>query len=263
VDLADILADGYHIEFEDDFDAEDLDRAHWLPHYLPHWSSRERSKALYQIEDGLLHLLIEEAQAPWCPELDGETRVSSLQTGAFSGEAGSTVGQHRFTPGAVVREAQDALRLYTPRYGLFQARARGLADSACMVSLWMIGFEDRPERSGEICVFEIFGRNVRPGSALVGMGVHPFDDPSLDDDFAEVLLPIDVTEFHEYAVEWAEDHVSFFVDGGHVRTTEQSPSYPMQFMLGIYEFARTDTAGGYPKRFTVDFLRGYRRQPSP
>ena len=45
-----------------------------------------------------------------------------------------------------------------------------------MVALWMIGYEDPPERSAEICVCEIFGREVGVDHALVGMGVHPLGD---------------------------------------------------------------------------------------
>src|ERR687888_251062 len=63
-------------------------------------------------------------QPPWCPEFDGQTRVSSLQTGVFAGPVGSPVGQSRFRPGLVVRQAQQPARLYTPQYGLFELRAR-------------------------------------------------------------------------------------------------------------------------------------------
>jgi beta-glucanase (GH16 family) len=123
----------------------------------------------------------------------------------------------------------------------------------------MIGYEDRPERSGEICVFEIFGRNVGTGSTLVGMGVHPFGDLTLEDDFTEVALSFDATQFHHYAVEWTETQVAFFVDRQRVRVVNQSPGYPMQLMLGLYEFAGPEPGGTYPKRFTVDYVRGYRR----
>ena len=67
--------------------------------------------------------MIEDDQPPWCPEFDGGTRVSSLQTGVFAGPLGSGVGQHRFTPDAVVREEQVERRLYTPQYGFFELRA--------------------------------------------------------------------------------------------------------------------------------------------
>ena len=32
----------YEIEFEDTFEGDVLDAEHWIPHYLPHWSSRAR-----------------------------------------------------------------------------------------------------------------------------------------------------------------------------------------------------------------------------
>jgi hypothetical protein len=83
----------YELEFEDTFDDDALDLERWIPHYLPHWSTRERSAARYEIADGCLRLLIEADQQPWCPELDGHVRVSSLQTGVFAGPVGSTVGQ--------------------------------------------------------------------------------------------------------------------------------------------------------------------------
>ncbi|HEY7537784.1 MAG TPA: glycoside hydrolase family 16 protein, partial [Gaiellaceae bacterium] len=126
-------------------------------------------------------MLIERDQEPWSPELDGGTRVSSLQTGLFAGPVGSTIGQHRFNPAAVVREAQRNVRLYTPRYGRIELRAKALDDPRTMVALWLIGYEDAPERSGEICVCEIFGRDVGSDRAKIGMGVHPFGDPAIVD----------------------------------------------------------------------------------
>lgn len=252
-----VLEQGYVLDVEDRFDGPELDRSRWLPHHLPQWSSAAQSAARYELDGGCLHLLIEEGQPPWCPEFDGTTRVSNLQTGVFAGPVGSTTGQHRFNSDAVVREAQPSTRLYTPQFGVFVLRAKAVDDPDCMVALWMIGYEDRPERSAEICVCEIFGRDVRPGSAAVGMGVHPFGDPAIVDDFEAVRLPIDVREFHEYAAEWTADRVTFFVDGEPVRTVHQSPQYPMQFMLGIYQFGDRSELP-YPKRFTIDSFRSYR-----
>ncbi len=250
---------GYELEFEDTFEGDLLDERRWIPHYLPHWSTRERSAARYKIGDGLLHLLIEADQEPWCPDLDGEVRVSSLQTGLFAGPLGSKIGQHRFNPNAVVHEAQQSARLYTPTYGLFELRAKATDDPQNMVALWMIGYEDEPDRAAEICVCEIFGRDVGAEQAAVGMGVHPFGDPRIVDEFAAEAIPIDARQFHTYAAEWTPERVAFFVDGERVKTVDQSPSYPMQLMLSIYEFAGEPSTTAYPKRFTVDYVRGYRR----
>jgi hypothetical protein len=56
---------------------------------------------------------------------------------------------------------------------------------------WLSGIEDRPERSGEICVPEIFGDAVRPGTSDVGMGLHRFRDPSLTEEFSAERLTLD------------------------------------------------------------------------
>jgi hypothetical protein len=259
---------GYELAFEDTFDGDTLDQSRWLPYYLPQWSSREASAARYQLGDGVLRLRIEADQPPWCPEFDGQTRVSSLQTGVFAGPVGSMMGQSRFTPGLVVREAQPAARLYTPQYGLFELRAKAIDDPRCMVALWMIGYEDQPERSAEICICEIFGRDATADRAGVGMGLHPFGDPAIRDEFSVEELAIDARDFHVYAAEWTPEQVAFFVDDRLVKTVEQSPSYPMQFMLGIYEFPDDEPtskpAHPYPKEFVVDYFRGYRRTtPQP
>lgn len=114
MNLDDVLAERYVLDFEDRFDRGALDRSRWVPYYLPQWSSAAESAARYEFADGHLHLLIEADQQPWCPELDGPTRVSSLQTGVYAGPVGSSIGQHRFHPGALVREALQNVRLYTP-----------------------------------------------------------------------------------------------------------------------------------------------------
>ena len=243
---------------EDQFDGDELDGSLWLPYYLPQWSSATRSAARYELVDGCLDLLIEADQVPWCPEYDGETRTSSLQTGVFSGPVGSTIGQHRFNPTAVVRQEQRNVRLYTPQFGVFVLRARALDHPRCMVSLWMVGYEDRPERSAEICVFEIFGEDVGRHHSAVGMGVHPFGDPTMRDDFERVRAAIDARDFHEYAAEWTPRSVNFFIDGEQVKSVDQSPQYPMQLMLGFYELGGTRPDGPYPKRFTIDWFRAYR-----
>jgi ketosteroid isomerase-like protein len=242
----------YELEFEDTFDEGSLDLSKWIPYYLPHWSTRERSAARYRVEGGCLRLVIEEDQEPWCPELDGDVRVSSLQTGIFAGPLGSDVGQHRFNPAAVVREGQRNARLYTPLYGRIELRAKALDDPRSMVALWLIGYEDEPSRSAEICVCEIFGRDVRPDKAVVGMGVHPFTDPDIVDDFSAETIAIDARELHVYRADWTPGQVAFFVDGEHVRTVPQSPAYPMQLMLGIYEFPGEQNGTPYPKEFVVD-----------
>lgn len=248
---------GYEVDFLDSFDGDELDRSRWLPAYLPQWSSRVLSAARYEQRDGKLRLLIESGQLPWSPEHNDGLRVSNLQTGVFSGSVGSDIGQHHFAPGLRVTEAQEEQRLYTPQYGIVEARVAANPDPNCMVALWMIGFEDQPDRSAEICIFEIFGREMEGNKAMVGMGLHPFGDGRIRDEFLKVPVAMDAREFHTYSVEWLPDEVRFFIDDEAVASMDQSPDYPMQLMLNIYEFDGAVT-GSYPKAFEVDWVRGFR-----
>src|SRR3954466_10160333 len=146
--------DGYHLTKDERFAGPDLDLSMWLPFYLPHWSSRERSAARVTLGDAGLTLRIDPDQEPWNPELDPGIRVSSLQTGVFSGPIGSAIGQHHFRAGLTVREEQSRLALFTPTYGRFEIRMAANPEQDMLTTLWMIGFEDERERSGEICVVE-------------------------------------------------------------------------------------------------------------
>jgi beta-glucanase (GH16 family) len=154
------------------------------------------------------------------------------------------VGQQPVRPGAVVREEQPAHWGWTPRYGRLEMRARATVTPRSMVAWWLVGFEDSPERSGELCVVEVFGDAVDPvEGAAVGMGVHPFRDPRLVDDFAAPRPGIDVAEWHTYAVDWRPGGAVFSVDGAEVRRVAVAPDYPVQTMLAVFDFPEKAVPG--------------------
>ena len=47
------------------------------------------------------------------------------------------------------------------------------------------------------------------------------------------------------------------IDGEVVRSCPRPPAYPMQLMLGVYEFPGEE-AVDYPHVFSVDYVRGSR-----
>lgn len=251
--------ENYILEFNDEFQTPVLDIKKWIPYYLPQWSSRELSKPNYHFHNGNLVLKITKDQQPWCQEFNGDVKCSSIQTGVFSGKLGSKKGQHRFNTLCEVREEQTNIKKYTPQYGFFEIRAKALDTESNVVALWMIGYEDKPEKSSEICIFEIKGENVNKESAIIGYGIHPFGDPTLQDEFHEDSFAIDVTKYHVYAVEWTPAYVDFYIDNKKVRTIHQSPNYPMQLMLNIYELptekVRIGKDNQYPKEFIIDYIR--------
>jgi hypothetical protein len=249
-------------EFTDDFDAAGLDTETWIASYLPMWSSRAASAATYAVESSELRLTIPPEHGLWCPGDHEPLRVSGLQSGVFSGPVGSTIGQQPFRDGAVVREFQPEQWGWTPHYGLLEVRARMQLSPRSMAAVWMVGLEDEPTRCAEICVFEVFGDALRVEeggpTAAVGMGVHPFRDPAINDEFAAERMAIDVTEFHVYAADWQPGRVDFLVDGAAVKTVHQAPDYPMQMMVAVFDFPdRAQLAPpDHVPELAVDWVRG-------
>ncbi len=160
-----------------------------------------------------------------------------------------------FRDGLVVREHQPAHWGWTPHHGLLEVRARMDLGPRSMASVWMVGIEDRPERSGEICVFEVFGDALEDGVAAVGAGVHPFRDPALSDEFDAPRMPIDVSEPHVYAADWRPGRVDFLIDGRPVKTVHQAPDYPMQMMVAVFDFPAKGDSDHVPE-LAVDHVRG-------
>lgn len=249
---------GYRLAFEDRFEGDTLDSTKWLAYYAPHWSTLERTRPRYSVRDGYLTLRIDADQEPWCPQYDGEVIVSSIQTGHFSGPLGSSVGQYRFRKGLIVQEEHPAQRLYVPQYGYFELRAKADIGPGNLAALFMIGFEDEPERSGEITIMEVFGDGIGPRGTKLGHGIKKINDPNLRTEFFEDPLPFDVGEFHLYAAEWTPDGVDFFLDDRLLHHVAQSPAYPMELMLNLYVLP-----GAPPQAksatFTIDYFRGYER----
>ena len=227
-------------DVDERFDSAALDDSRWWPFYTPHWSSRDASAARWTIGEHGLELRIEDTTEPWAPELDGDLRVSHLQTGQHSGPVGTGFGQHRFRTGLVVSEQQPEHRGWLVHHGVIEVRLAAIRHPDVMVAFWPIGFEADPDDCGELCIAEIFGSDLDDGGGWVGVGVKPQNDPRLREDVEKVRIEGDLTAMHDYAVEWTPERVRFFIDGHWVKTVVQSIDYPVQFMLDVYEFPRAD-----------------------
>lgn len=248
--------DGYTLLMCDDFDEKQLNTDYWLPTYLPQWSSRKNTIPSYTIQNSILSLYIADTQEPWCPEWNGSVRVSNLQTGVFSGEIGSSVGQHHFTEGLIVREFQPRELKITPLYGYIECRVRCHISKENVAALWMIGVEETPEQSSEICLFELKGWQAAEKSAVIGYGIHSFGDPNLVDEFYEHHFDICVSDWNVYSVKWEEQQIAFYLNGEKIRVIHQSPNYPMQLMLNLYDLKNIKNERN---RIEADYVNVYQQ----
>jgi hypothetical protein len=252
--------------FEDRFPGSDLDREVWFPHYLPAWSSSAATLASYRVDAAGLTLDVPPEHPHWCPDTHPTPlRLSGIQSGSWSGPKGSGLGQQHFADGLRVREEQERFEGWLPTSGRVEISARMELSHRSMAALWLAGFEDDVEqlRCGELCVFEIFGKDLGPvgdPSAEVGVGIKAFRDPALTQDFAAPRLPIDVVEPHVYAVGWDESEAVFTVDGAVVRRCPNPPTYPMQLMIAVFDFPEWSTGddGHLVPRLVVDRVAGDR-----
>jgi hypothetical protein len=206
-----------------------LDPDRWFRYYLPHWSSKEQARARFDLADGL-RLRIEPDQNLWCADLHEEPlRVSGIQSAA-------RVGQQPFRDGLVVGESYPEFIGFAPRYGEVAITMSGVVSSRSMFAAWLAGIEDEPDHAGEICIAEIFGSDVHANGADVGIGIKKLGDPALDQDFSTIPLDLDVTEQHTYSARWWPGRTEFSVDGVEVRQADQAPDYPLQLMIGVFDF---------------------------
>jgi hypothetical protein len=233
-----------------------LDPALWVPHYLPHWTTPERSAARYRmLPGGGVQLRIEEDQPDWRPE-DAPLRVSNLQTGTYSGALGSSAGTHRHRgDGLVVRTETPSALLWAPTGGRIDLTISASDDPGCMLAAWLVGTEHRsPEDSGEICVFEIDADAVGVRTTA-RTGVKSHHDPRLMDDMAEVVLPFDARRAHTWSVVWGRGETVVACEGVVLRRIRQSPAYPMFLMVDLFEIG--PRGGRYPKSGVVHRLRAW------
>ncbi len=239
------------------FEGSDLAADTWVPWYLPHWSSRAATRATYDVAASVLRLRIPTDQGLWCPDRHAPAlRTSTVASGLHAGPLGSTEGQQPFADGLTVAEEQDPFRGWLLEGGRVTVRARADISARSMVSVWMTGFEDEPERCGEVCVFEVFGDTVTPSGAGVGAGVHAFRDPALREDFAVTPVALDLREWHDFAVSMTPEGCTWSVDGQVLRTSDQLPSYPLQLFVGVFDFPDRDdgTLGQHEPWLEVDSI---------
>ena len=243
-------------DVEDDLTGPLLRGDLWIDHYLPHWTTSERSAARYDLDAEGLRLRIDADQLDWRPE-DAPMRVSNLQTGLSAGPLGSTRGTHRHREdGLVVRTPASTSLLWAPSAGRVEVTVSASADPDCMLAVWLVGAEHRePQHSGEVCLFEIDADSVGSARPVARCGLKAHHDPRLRTDMTEVVLPVDPGGPHTWTVVWGGGATTIACEGVVLRRLDQAPDYPLVLMVDLFEIG--EPRGRYPKTARVHGVRGW------
>lgn len=247
--------------FADRFDSASLDPQTWVDHYLPQWTTPERSRARYDLPDHGgppgLRLRIDADQPEWREE-DAPLRVSNLQTATFSGPLASGRGTHRHRgDGLTVRSEVPLRLLWAPRAGQVDVTVTASQDRACMLAAWLVGTEHLDERdSGEVCVFEIDAHAVGAATTTARVGVKAHHDPRLSTDMTEVSVPVGAGQAHTWSARWSSTGVTIACDEAVVFTSPQVLDYPLQLMVDLFELGPREGPEAYPKTALVHAVTG-------
>src|SRR5690242_4929107 len=108
---------------------------------------------------------------------------------------------------------------YAQRYGRWEVRARFPAGCGCYHPILILWPQSGtwPE-AGEIDFAEVFD----PDRQKVNFNLHY----SAEDRLLSAALPIDATQWHDYAVEWTPDHIVGYVDGEEFFGTDRADVQP-------------------------------------
>lgn len=214
--------EGYRLIFEDNFDGEKLDESKWVNSYLTSWASNpEKAKPVYKMKDGKLSLILNEDTEPWCPEFDGDTRVTGFMTGDRS-------GLHNWTGNNTVLNPTEKNITNINKYGYYEMRAKMQVGGGMHTAWWMTGFEDKPEQSAEVDIFEILGRNPNE----IQSTKHAWKDPNIKKEHLS-FTPKNVglaNEFHNYGLKWTPEEMIFYFDGQEYGRMKSDIDYPYFFL---------------------------------
>jgi hypothetical protein len=240
-------------DIEDDF-AGPLRTDLWIDHYLPHWTTPDRSQARYDFAPTGLRLRIDDDQLDWRPDT-APLRVSNLQTGVFAGDRGSSRGTHHRPPGMTVVTPTPTRMPWAPSAGRIDVTVSATRDPDCMLAVWLVGTEQQSEdQCGELCLFEIDA--PAPGGGWTARsGVKAHGDPRLATDMATLDLPFDPSRPHTWTLIWGRGETIMGCNGSTLRRIPQSPDYPLVLFVDLFETA--EPSGRYPKSALLHSLRGW------
>jgi len=157
----------------------------------------------------------------------------------------------------------------TYRYGRFVVRMKAARGSGVVSSFFLYRYNPWQEID-----IEFLGKDPREIHFNVFYNPGPEGTPNNAGDISHqrphvISLPFDASlDFHEYAIEWQDGSIRWYVDGNLVhrlRDTTSVPDLPMQVMMNLWYSESVDWAGPrddsqLPAYAYYDYVRIYRRR---
>ena len=250
--------EGYRLIFHDEFDGEEINTDKWIPEYLPSWpKDRSVCAPTYEMKNGIIRLLIDKNSKN---EFDKGMHISGFMSA-------SRTGLHHYDPKKKALHQIKTEATQINQYGYYEMRAKMQDGGGVHCAWWLIGFEDDPNQSCEIDIFEILGTDIN----RIWSTVHSWKDSTIQYHtehpwFANKKL---AEEFHIYGFDWTPEGVTVYVDGIQVMKHKAAITYPLIQIISFYDNRNAkdgwtgtyDPTIPYPKSFDIDYIRMYKKIP--
>ena len=250
--------EGYRLIFHDEFDGEKINTDKWIPEYLPSWpKDRSVCAPTYEMKNGIIRLIIDKNSKN---EFDKGMHISGFMSA-------SRTGLHHYDPKKKALHQIKTEATQINQYGYYEMRAKMQDGGGVHCAWWLIGFEDDPNQSCEIDIFEILGTDI----SRIWSTVHSWKDSTIQYHtehpwFANKKL---AEEFHIYGFDWTPEDVTVYVDGIQVMKHKAAITYPLIQIISFYDNRKAkdgwtgtyDPTIPYPKSFDIDYIRMYKKIP--
>ncbi|GKG72998.1 hypothetical protein DXA15_00885 [Parabacteroides sp. AM58-2XD] len=250
--------EGYRLIFHDEFDGEEINTDKWIPEYLPSWpKDRSVCAPTYEMKNGIIRLIIDKNSKN---EFDKGMHISGFMSA-------SRTGLHHYDPKKKALHQIKTEATQVNQYGYYEMRAKMQDGGGVHCAWWLIGFEDDPNQSCEIDIFEILGTDIN----RIWSTVHSWKDSTIQYHtehpwFANKKL---AEEFHIYGFDWTPEGVTVYVDGIQVMKHKAAITYPLIQIISFYDNRNAkdgwtgtyDPTIPYPKSFDIDYIRMYKKIP--
>ena len=185
--------EGRELIFADEFDGGTLDREKWVTVGPDFWVNNEQQ--MYVDDPAVINFM---------QGVEGAENGVLMLRPVFN--PGLDPSKDRNAP--VVSGRIESKGKFDFTYGRAEARIRMPDAEGTWPAFWLLGNGKWPE-TGEIDIMEYVGEKDWIGVALHGPG-YSGETPLVN----KFFFPegIDVTDWHNYAVEWTEDKIEFLVD---------------------------------------------------